>query len=90
MEEFAWPTRWRPDGAAVALVVSELVTNALRSAGGLVGPSLFFGARRVRIAVSDDSRTLPALGPHSAGGWGLVIIDRLARSWGAVPHPGGK
>ncbi|WP_327288349.1 ATP-binding protein [Streptomyces sp. NBC_01198] len=90
VEEFAWPTRWRPDGAAVALLVSELVTNALRYAGGLVGLSLVFDARRLRIVVSDDSTALPVLRPHSAGGRGLVIVDRLTRSWGVVSYRTGK
>src|SRR5689334_12736880 len=41
--EFPWPTRWRPDPEAVALVVSELVTNALRHVGGTTGLWLVFG-----------------------------------------------
>lgn len=87
---FAWPTRWRPDDAAVALVVSELVTNALRHAGGLVGLSLVFDARRLRIMVSDDSRVRPTPRPRAAGGWGLLIVERLTEAWGVVPSPGGK
>ncbi|WUH88786.1 ATP-binding protein [Streptomyces sp. NBC_00433] len=90
VEEFAWPTRWHPDVGVLALAVSELVTNALRYAGGPAGLLLVFDARRVRVVVSDGSPALPVLRPPPAGGWGLVIVDRLARSWGAVPHSGGK
>jgi anti-sigma regulatory factor (Ser/Thr protein kinase) len=87
---FAWPTRWHPDSAAVALVVSELVTNALRYAGGVVGLTMIFDARRLRIMVSDDSRVQPVLHPTAAGGHGLVVVERLTAAWGVVTYRTGK
>ncbi|MEE4540456.1 ATP-binding protein [Streptomyces sp. V4-01] len=93
VEEFAWPTRWRPDTGLVALVVSELLTNALRYAGGLAGLSLVFGARRLRIVVSDDSVQNPVLRrpkEGEPGGRGLGIVASVAESWGTVPTGHGK
>ena len=75
----------------VLLLVSELVTNAVRHAG--VGPDrpvrleLRPGLRRVRVAVADEGpgftwhRTASA-GPKESGGWGLFFVDRIADCWG--------
>lgn len=87
---FSWPTRWRLRDADVSLVVSELLSNALQHAGGLVGLVLVFDARRLRIMVSDGSHDLPVLRSNPAGGWGLVIVDRLADAWGVAPYRNGK
>ncbi|MCZ4120998.1 ATP-binding protein [Streptomyces sp. H39-S7] len=90
---FRWPTRWRPDEGAVALVVSELVTNALRHAGGTVGLTLVSGARQLRIIVSDGSPQWPVLRtphPAEAGGRGMHIVARLTRAWGVEESPEGK
>ncbi|MEU3459263.1 ATP-binding protein [Streptomyces sp. NPDC006733] len=90
---FRWPTRWRPDEGAVALVVSELVTNALRHAGGTVRLTLVSGARQLRIIVSDDSPEWPVMRtphPTEPGGRGLHIVARLTRAWGVADRPGGK
>lgn len=87
---FAWPTRWQPERAAVGLMVSELVTNAVRYAGGTVGLTLVFDARRLRILVGDDSRARPVLHPTAVSGHGLVVVQELAESWGVVTCPTGK
>ena len=81
-------------GAAItdaALVLSELLSNALRHATPLPGSGLRVAwsqqAGSVRVSVSDGgAQTLPELGepnPSTTGGRGLRIVDRLSRSWGA-------
>jgi two-component sensor histidine kinase len=84
------PTAVRDD---VLLLVSELVTNALLHAG--MGPDqlLRVELRRlpgvVRLAVVDDGIGFTphpeCLDGDRPGGWGLVLVDRIADRWGVVP-----
>ncbi|MFF7971512.1 SpoIIE family protein phosphatase [Streptomyces sp. NPDC007905] len=68
------------------LLVSEVVTNAVRHGGG--GR---VGLRVVRtdallFEVTDDEPGLPAMlgaGPYDESGRGLRVVTRLAREWGA-------
>ncbi|MGW4564199.1 SpoIIE family protein phosphatase [Streptomyces sp. NPDC004561] len=68
------------------LLVSEVVTNAIRHAG-----SDRIGLRVVRtdallFEVTDDEPALPAMlgaGPADESGRGLRVVSRLAREWGA-------
>lgn len=87
-----------PDVAeTLALVFSELMTNAIRHSGVPendpldveleIGPS-------IRGAVSDrgagfDPRAAPQA-PSAEGGFGLRIVDRLARTWGVERSDGGS
>ncbi|MFD0369113.1 ATP-binding protein [Streptomyces sp. NPDC059071] len=71
----------------VALVVSELVTNAVvHTASGRVVCELREGEERLRIAVRDEGG--PA-GPHirdcgeEERGRGLILVDALCAAWGA-------
>ncbi len=77
-----------------ALVLSELVGNAVRHA---VGSTLRVRLRRtgqvLRISVQDGSPTGPA--PRQASyddesGRGMLIIDALSHRWGWEPRGGGK
>jgi anti-sigma regulatory factor (Ser/Thr protein kinase) len=78
------------------LVVSELVTNCLRHAGGSpAGPGCLLSLRRlpdhVLVCVYDDDRHPPVL-RHPAedepGGRGLQLVAGLSRSWGySYPAP---
>jgi anti-sigma regulatory factor (Ser/Thr protein kinase) len=75
------------------LVVSELVTNALRHGDGQIEARLSVDRAGVSLFVSDDGRELPAVrrGDASAsGGLGLQIVDRLASRWGVTPRADGK
>ncbi|MEU7045416.1 ATP-binding protein [Streptomyces varsoviensis] len=79
----------------VLLVVSELVTNAVRY-GTEPGDSLLVvldaGPGRVRIEVHDTRRRKPRRRPESAArqrGHGLFIVDALAE-WGVGERPMGK
>ncbi len=75
-----------------ALVVSELLSNALRHAAPLPGDKVRVGWRfdagRLRVSVSDGGApTRPELGQPTQSattGRGLRIVERLARCWGAL------
>ncbi|MFG2622788.1 ATP-binding protein [Streptomyces sp. NPDC048507] len=71
--------------ADVLLVTSELVTNAVRHGGGLLGFSASVCADGLRLEVTDASSALPVLLPRTAGtvrigGFGWPLVCRLARS----------
>ena len=75
------------------MVVSELVTNALRYGSGPVDLTLALTDRTLRIAVADEGTSLPA--PRDAasdaqGGRGLQIVELLADSWEVVVRLTGK
>ena len=73
----------------VKLLVSELVTNAVRHPrrDGHIDVSLELGRARLRVEVTDpgDGFRKPRIGtpqPDALGGRGLLIVDRVASSWG--------
>ncbi|MGH3415133.1 MAG: ATP-binding protein [Actinocrinis sp.] len=76
------------------LVLSELVSNAVRHTGTEVEVLLQLDRERLLIQVHDDGDGLPAVVPQirrTIGGNGLDIVSRLAESWGVTPDPrGGK
>ena len=76
----------------IRLLVSELVTNAVRHAdgpqGGEVALDVTIESSRVRVEVAD-----PGLGfepqprddeMNRPGGWGLYLVDRIADRWGVI------
>jgi anti-sigma B factor antagonist len=75
-----------------ALVVSELLSNALRHAVPLPGSAIRVAwdldSDSVRVSVSDGGgSTRPELGaptPTTTGGRGLRIVARLSRRWGTL------
>ena len=79
---------------AATLVVSELVTNAMVHAGTDLEVSLTRCGPRLRVAVKDHSSGLPHLqdpGSSAVAGRGMVLVDALCESWGALPAvDGGK
>lgn len=91
--------RWTRDAgvASVAddlvLIVSELVTNAVRHGAPPVRVELCADAGRVTVSVSDGSpsaleRREP--GPVTEGGRGLLLVDVLAAEAGVRAQPPGK
>jgi hypothetical protein len=75
-----------------ALVISELVTNAIvHTASGVVVCELFDGGDLVRIAVRDEGcapgepHPSPQR-PDEEHGRGLFLVDALCHSWGALEH----
>ncbi|MEH0421152.1 ATP-binding protein [Streptomyces sp. B21-083] len=66
---------------AVLLVVSELVTNAVRHAGGITGFGLRAGVGTVTVSVEDASSVPPCpRRPDAAepGGLGWLLVQELA------------
>jgi anti-sigma regulatory factor (Ser/Thr protein kinase) len=83
LEEMAFSTE---------LIVSELVTNAIRYAGGPIGLRLI-KEHRLICEVSDPSQTQPHLRrarTSDEGGRGLFLIAQLADRWGSRYTAEGK
>lgn len=75
------------------LLVSELVTNALRYGRGPIGLRLLHGAQSLVCEVSDGVDTTPRLRTvqHTEeGGRGLFLVDKLSRAWGIRTTGHGK
>lgn len=77
---------------SAALVVSELVTNAIvHTASEMVVCELHDGAELVRIAVRDqgcapgEPQPSPQR-PDEEHGRGLLLVDALSHAWGAQEH----
>jgi anti-sigma regulatory factor (Ser/Thr protein kinase) len=78
---------------AVLLVVSELVTNAVRQGDGPVRLTLHVSNGALDVAVFDTGHRMPVLsdlGPDSTGGRGLHLIDTVCESWGVREEIDGK
>ncbi|MFR9725080.1 SpoIIE family protein phosphatase [Streptomyces sp. MS19] len=85
---------WNLTGNAfpTELIVSELVTNAIRYAGGPIGLRLILNDSLV-CEVSDPSETQPHLRrarPTDEGGRGLFLVAQLAHRWGSRYTGAGK
>lgn len=83
---------WHQDGMAdvAALVVSELVTNAVLHADSSIKLRLVLAQECLRVEVHDASSVLPSdpdYGADALTGRGLHLVAMLAASWGAEPHP---
>ncbi|MCU0306508.1 MAG: ATP-binding protein [Thermoleophilia bacterium] len=80
----------------VALVVSELVDNAVRHSGtgpgGRVGLRVSGEAASLRVEVRDAGRGRPEpreVSSAASGGRGLLVVSGIARRWGVVAEPHG-
>ena len=75
----------------LALLLSELVTNAIQHGGA--GPDETVQVRlattdeKIRVEVYDPghNRPHPVRKLEQGGGWGLVLVDKLSDSWGREP-----
>jgi anti-sigma regulatory factor (Ser/Thr protein kinase) len=76
----------------IVLVVSELASNAVRHAGSDFKVSLEHLDGAVVVGVTDANTQMPETRtPRSGNGRGLLIVDRVARTWGVWTRPdGGK
>jgi anti-sigma regulatory factor (Ser/Thr protein kinase) len=72
-----------------ALMVSELVTNAVVHGVGAISLRIDVERDAVRIEVADEGNVAlaPSPEPGAHGGWGLRIVEQLADEWGV---PGGS
>lgn len=78
-----------------ALLVSELVGNAVRHTGARqFGLRMHRRPHRIRVEVRDPSRGLPcvmpAFGLAVTSGYGLMIVEKLTERWGVDLLPVGK
>ncbi|MFF4658615.1 SpoIIE family protein phosphatase [Streptomyces sp. NPDC001381] len=85
---------WGLDEAAFAaeLILSELVTNAIRHGAGPIRVRLLY-ERTLICEVSDSSNTAPHLRRAAStdeGGRGLFLVAQLSRTWGTRYLPQGK
>jgi hypothetical protein len=77
---------------AVILVLSELATNAMAHAIPPYRVLVDFDDAHTIVSVADCSESIPSTRAPAFvdGGYGLLLVDALATSWGAVPAAGGK
>ena len=76
-----------------ALLVSEVVTNAVLHGDGTVEVRADVRDVVLRVEVEDDGPGVPALrdaGPDAEGGRGLALVEALSRDWGVQQVAGGK
>ena len=83
-----------PGMAADAIVVaSELTDNLVRHARSDGWLRIDLRCNRLTIAVADAEPRQPQLripGLRAVGGRGLVLVDKLSRTWGTDSRPDGK
>ena len=84
-----------PVEAKMSLLLTELVTNAVRHGGAPNGEPVTVTLERwpglLRVSVSDPGsgfqwRPPDPRRPPEEGGYGLVLVDRMARRWGVEPR----
>ena len=73
-----------------ALVVNELVTNAVRHTGTRCRLTITLDGDGLHIAARDRGPLHPALLDDRRCGAGLRLVATLAQRWGVVPHAEGK
>lgn len=74
-----------------ALVISELVTNAVMHGGGSVVLDMEAHDDQVVLSVADGSSVVPRpREPDGRGGRGLRVIEALTARWDVHDHRGGK
>jgi anti-sigma regulatory factor (Ser/Thr protein kinase) len=74
-----------------ALVVSELVSNAVRHGGGCLELVVSLRGQLLTMYAADGSAVVPRRRePHDSGGRGIAIIEALTRAWGVQDDRNGK
>ena len=83
----AWPS------VCSTLLLSELVTNAVRHAGTSFTVSAALAEESLQVGVEDLDPRLPVVvapDPGEVTGRGMMLVDRLASRWGAEHTDAGK
>ena len=79
--------------ATASLLVSELVTNAIRYGGSRAVLEAVAPGGVLRVSVRDDNPALPVVGNHpdltAESGRGLLLVSTLADDWGVEVIDGG-
>ncbi len=81
------------DADTVALLVSEVATNALVHGTGRVRVRVRATRGGLRVEVHDEDDQLPSrrqATPLDEGGRGIALVDALSSGWGAERTPDGK
>ncbi|GAA3395377.1 ATP-binding protein [Streptomyces roseoviridis] len=79
---------------AASLVLSELLTNAVRHGrvpGREIETRFVSNPVGLRIEVHDASEHRPLMAlpaPDAGGGWGLPLVDTLSEKWGVCDREG--
>lgn len=81
------------DRSVLALLVSEVLANAMEHGSPPIVAAVDWDDRRLRVEISDSSadapvQRRPAL--SDAGGRGIWLVDHNASAWGVEWTPGGK
>jgi two-component sensor histidine kinase len=82
-----------PQLHSVALVATELVTNAVKFCTGKIRVHLTAHHDHIEIAVTDDNPQLAEIkssDPLSTGGRGLQLVQSMAEKWGQRRDDGEK
>jgi anti-sigma regulatory factor (Ser/Thr protein kinase) len=78
---------------AVLLVVSELVTNAVKFSSSSLDLKIAAHRHLIEVGVADDNPA-PAErrsgGPEAVGGRGIALVERLSEQWGQSDDGTGK
>jgi anti-sigma regulatory factor (Ser/Thr protein kinase) len=76
---------------SASVVVSEVVSNAVRHGGGCVELHLEAHDGVVVVSVADGSPAVPRRrDPDGVGGRGIALIEALAAGWSVQNYKGGK
>jgi anti-sigma regulatory factor (Ser/Thr protein kinase) len=75
------------------LLTTEVVTNSVKHARGMITVAIECDGETLAVAVGDDSPAMPTVRRTTAddiGGRGMQLVDRLAASWGTRSREDGK
>jgi anti-sigma regulatory factor (Ser/Thr protein kinase) len=86
---------WKLDGFGdvTELLVTELVANVVTHVGAPMTLRAHRTATMMRVEIDDPSPDVPVVrhpGAADEHGRGVLLVDRLANSWGAEPNGDGK
>ncbi|MGD6751959.1 ATP-binding protein [Streptomyces sp. BH105] len=72
--------------SSVVLVVSELVTNAIKHGHGEVELEIRFASGTISVSVTDENpapAVLKQAGPDDTSGRGMALVDAYSDKWGS-------